>query len=170
MVPPSPRGADEIANCTRWLAPSDGMTCEVILTVQHISSADFFKMNPSVGEDCSKMSLGTYYCVSTYPGGIPSGIDSGDDTTTSESSTATKTTTQPSTTTTTEPGETPSPVQDGMTDKCNEFYKVKKGDGCDGIAKDHDIARDDFHKWNPAVKKDCTLLIADYYVCVGVKK
>ena len=30
-------------------------------------------MDPSVKEDCSGLVLGIYYCVSTYPDGVPPG-------------------------------------------------------------------------------------------------
>lgn len=65
---------------------------------------------------------------------------------------------------------TPSPVQSGMSQDCNSFYKVKSGDGCYDIANDHGISLDDFYKYNPAVSTDCSTLYPDYFVCVGVAK
>lgn len=63
---------------------------------------------------------------------------------------------------------TPSPVQSGITDRCNTFHKVKSGDGCYDIANDHGISLDDFYEYNPAVGTDCSGLFPDDYVCVGV--
>ena len=135
--------------------------------MRHITFDDFYKMNPSVGKDCSKMALGTYYCLSTYPGGVPWGVERNETTTQPPPSSTTK---PPPSTTSGTPGKTPSPVQDGMAKNCNKFYEVVKGDVCADIAKDHKIDVADFYAWNPAVKKDCTGLIAEYYVCVGVEK
>lgn len=157
-APPSPRAAGEIEECTMWQKASETVTCENILTIYMLSFDVFYKMNPSVGKDCSKMSLGTYYCLSTHEGGVPPGIP-GSETTGAA----------PPSTTTTVPGATPSPIQDDMIKTCNKFYEVKKGDVCGDIAKKYKISDADFLKWNPAVKKDCTGLIAEMYVCVGIK-
>ncbi|KAG5819382.1 hypothetical protein H9Q74_001138 [Fusarium xylarioides] len=63
---------------------------------------------------------------------------------------------------------TPTPTQTGMVKGCRAFYKVQKGDGCWAIANNHKIKLDDFYKWNPAVKTDCSGLQPNYNVCVGV--
>ncbi|KAF5626370.1 peptidoglycan-binding lysin domain protein [Fusarium tjaetaba] len=63
---------------------------------------------------------------------------------------------------------TPTPTQTGMVMGCKSFYKVQKGDGCWAIANNHKIKLDDFYKWNPAVKTDCSGLQPNYNVCVGV--
>jgi hypothetical protein len=55
-----------------------------------------------------------------------------------------------------------------MVDTCNEFYLVEAGDLCNDIAEEHGISRANFDAWNPDVRSDCTGLIAEYYVCVGV--
>lgn len=55
-----------------------------------------------------------------------------------------------------------------MIKTCDEFYLVEVGDVCGAIATEHGITRADFDAWNPDVKSDCTGLIAEYYVCVGV--
>ncbi|KAJ4152983.1 hypothetical protein LMH87_009498 [Akanthomyces muscarius] len=152
-APPSPRASGEISGCTSWYAPEDYDTCEGILNIFQLSIDQFYKMNPSIGSDCTKMALGTYYCISTQSDGgpPPSGA--------------------PTTTTTSTPpaGATPSPIQDGMVANCNKFYKVVPGDGCYNLAHDQGISLDDFYKWNPAVKNDCTGLQAGYYVCIHVK-
>lgn len=63
---------------------------------------------------------------------------------------------------------TPTPTQSGMASDCDKFYKVEKGDGCYAIATSHGITPDQFFEYNPAVKKDCSGLWPDYFVCIGV--
>lgn len=133
-----------------------------------LSIAVFHKMNPSVGEDCSKMALGTYYCLSTYPYGDGVGIPDSESPTNPTKTSATKTTSS-STKTTGTGVVTPSPIQTGMTKSCDKFYKVVKDDGCYDIAQDNKIALEDFYACNPAVKDDCTGMQANVYVCVGIK-
>ena len=68
------------------------------------------------------------------------------------------------------PRATPSPIQDGMAMGCDDFYEVKRGDVCGEIAKRYSISGDiDFLKRDPAVKKDCTGLLEEIYVCVRGK-
>lgn len=55
-----------------------------------------------------------------------------------------------------------------MVSDCDKFYKVEKGDGCYAIATSHGITPDQFVEYNPAVKKDCSGLWPDYFVCIGV--
>lgn len=70
-----------------------------------------------------------------------------------------------------EPVETPSPIQDDMTEGCNKFHKVASGDQCSNIVSTYDIVLADFYAWNPAVNMngDCGGLWVDTYVCVGVQ-
>lgn len=55
-----------------------------------------------------------------------------------------------------------------MVGNCNKFYLVKKGDSCADVATNHGIALTDFYAWNPAVKNDCSKLLASVNVCVGI--
>lgn len=68
-VPPSPRALDEDKNCSAWFAA--GSDCKSQLKLLRLDLQDFFKWNPSVGEDCSSYVSGTYYCrgVSTQTEG-----------------------------------------------------------------------------------------------------
>lgn len=50
----------------------------------------------------------------------------------------------------------------------DNYYKVISGDTCIGIAYQHSIALSQFYSWNPAVGSNCQVLLAGYYVCVGV--
>lgn len=156
-APPSPRATGEIENCTAWHAPKDFNTCYDVLMLHKLSLDELYRMNPSIGADCTGMVAGTYYCLSTYPGGIPLGIDGEEDNGSSTVTTEAPTTTQLT---------TPTPTQSGMIDKCTWFCFVKIGDGCWDIANDNNIALDDFYAWNPAVKTDCSGLQAKVYVCV----
>lgn len=53
--------------------------CATILDNFELSMDNFYKMNPSVGSDCSGLALGAYYCILTTDigpqdpgeGGIP---------------------------------------------------------------------------------------------------
>ena len=164
-APPSPRAAGETANCTSWYAPQSFDTCSGILTNFYLTIAEFYAMNPSVGSDCTGMNLGTYYCISTYPGGIPPGqpysaisaslgLGNGTSTTSGSSTTGIV---------------TPTPTQSGMVGDCDEFYDVASGDTCYDIAQSYSIAQSNFYSWNPAVSTDCSGLQASVYVCVGVE-
>ncbi|KAH8698612.1 hypothetical protein BGW36DRAFT_148853 [Talaromyces proteolyticus] len=63
----------------------------------------------------------------------------------------------------------PSPTQSGLTSNCDAFYFVESGDYCAAIvSKFGNFTLDQFYIWNPAVKSDCSNLLAGYYVCVGI--
>lgn len=158
VAPPSPRAAGEIENCTAWFSPQDYHSCQDVLLTTWLEFDEFHFMNPSLKSDCTGLTVGTFYCVSIDKDGKPP--------TSLPIPTATATTT--STTATGTGITTPTPTQNGMAETCDEFYLVEKGDVCADIAKEHGIDRADFDAWNPAVKNDCTGLIAEYYVCVGV--
>lgn len=55
-----------------------------------------------------------------------------------------------------------------MVSNCDAFYKVKKGDVCDSIAKANGISVAQFVQWNANVGKDCTGLWLDTYFCVSI--
>lgn len=74
IATPVPHPAGEIANCTQWFhVKSVRDTCEGILNTYWLAFEEFYGMNLSVKADCSGLVLGTYYCVSTYPDGVPPG-------------------------------------------------------------------------------------------------
>ncbi|KAM0518033.1 hypothetical protein ACHAPE_004435 [Trichoderma viride] len=171
--PPSPRAVGEAANCTDWFLIGPETTCDTIMGLNNLNMKDFCLMNPSVGKDCKGLVEGTYYCVSTYPGGNQPYTEDDDDDdddkhTTITNPAVTKSVSQKYTSATaTSTGlHTPTPTQSGMVDRCSGFYKVKKGDECSGIAAHAKIDLGDFYKWNPAVKGDCSGLQAEVYVCV----
>ena len=105
----------------------------------------FVKWNPAVKADCSGLLAGYYYCI-----GVPG-----------------TPTTKPKPTSTSATG--PSPTQSGIIKTCKNFYKAKTGDTCDKIVSSYGtFTSADFIKWNPAVKSDCSGLLAGYYYCVGI--
>lgn len=61
---------------------------------------------------------------------------------------------------------TPSPIQTGMTTKCEEFYKVADNDNCFNVAANYHIPLGTFYSWNPAIGPNCALLQWGYFVCV----
>ncbi|KAL6915179.1 hypothetical protein FSST1_012939 [Fusarium sambucinum] len=63
FVPPSPRAAGEIANCTRWFVGY--FDCQSQLGHVRMSMEKMYRYNPSLKEDCSGYTLGTYYCHET---------------------------------------------------------------------------------------------------------
>ncbi|SPJ91020.1 uncharacterized protein FTOL_13422 [Fusarium torulosum] len=63
FVPPSPRAAGEIANCTRWFVGY--FDCQSQLGHVRLSMEKMYRYNPSLKEDCSGYTLGTYYCHET---------------------------------------------------------------------------------------------------------
>ncbi|KAL6690470.1 hypothetical protein J3F84DRAFT_389421 [Trichoderma pleuroticola] len=113
-VPPSPRASGEPANCTNWYAPSADESCLSVLDLNYLTIDQLYSMNPSVKRDCSGLAIGTYYCVTTEPGGVPLGYFDDDDI--DETFTAT---------TLTDGIVTPPPVQTGMPSTCSEPYKVQ---------------------------------------------
>lgn len=133
--PPSPRVSGEIDDCLSWVRIDAETNCAAMVGNFQLFMSEFYEMNPSVGADCSNLSLGSYYCIETPD--ISYFNDGGDVTTT------------PSPTSTQPPlgSGSPSPVQVGGRDShqrfqnanclqngsisgCTDFYFVVAGDGC----------------------------------------
>lgn len=75
------------------------------------------------------------------------------------------------TTTSTDSTWPPTKTLAGMTTICNAYHRVSAGDTCQRVLDKYGLASlSDFLSWNPAAKDDCDMLIADYYVCVGVQR
>ncbi|KAM4057439.1 lysM domain-containing protein [Hirsutella rhossiliensis] len=63
------------------------------------------------------------------------------------------------------------PTQPGIVKPCDRLYQAISGDTCQGIVDKHrGLSLDNSYKWNPAVHRDCTGLLAGYYYCVSVPK
>ncbi|EGX92283.1 LysM domain protein, putative [Cordyceps militaris CM01] len=148
--PPSPRASGEISGCTSWYLVRKGETCSSVLTMAQLNLAQFYKMNPSIGSDCTSLVIGTNYCISTLPNGNPPDDDDDD-----------------TPTTTSAPVATPTPTQPGMIDYCNKFYQVKDGDKFGSLCKANGIGLSDLFKWNPDIGSACKNMKTGNYVCVG---
>ena len=174
---PTPRATEEIANCTMWFRMSANLACNDLLLTYYLQFSEFYKMNPSVGEDCSGLVVGTYYCRSTYPEGDGAGIPGWSSSELDDDfplPTSTQSTSAASTKTSTDTGDKrstasmrPSPVQTGVLESCTEFHKVEKGDTCYDIANANKITLSAFYDWNPAVGKDCSALELGTFVCIS---
>ncbi|KAH7066518.1 LysM domain-containing protein [Paraphoma chrysanthemicola] len=143
-----------VPNCNGFYLVKAGDGCYDIAAANSISLDQFYQWNPYVGTDCARLWSGYNVCIRTIGFTAPTSS-------TFKTSTIPATTTKPAST-------TPTPVQQGMVAGCKKFYKVVSGDGCWDIANNNKIALDDFYKWNPAVKTDCSGLWAQYYVCIGI--
>jgi LysM repeat protein len=69
---------------------------------------------------------------------------------------------------------TPSPIQPGIVDDCNDFHKVQSGDTCASIARSAGISLSQpadlalkFTSWNPGVGNGCSSLWLGYFVCIS---
>jgi hypothetical protein len=62
----------------------------------------------------------------------------------------------------------PQPQQPGTVAFCKKFYKVKLGQGCWDIQQSEVVGVDNWAKWNPQVRGDCSNLQANVFVCIGV--
>ncbi|PYI02372.1 hypothetical protein BO78DRAFT_400578 [Aspergillus sclerotiicarbonarius CBS 121057] len=148
-APYQPQQTGTAANCDQFYLVKIGDSCGKIEAQFDISASEFHDWNPSINSDCTNILAGYYYCVDV-PG-----------------ATRPATTTVPVTTTTPADGiTTPTPIQTGMTDKCNKFDLVQSGDSCEAIAAKYNIPLSIFYTWNPAVGSSCADLDLDYYVCV----
>ncbi|KAF5002925.1 hypothetical protein FDECE_10480 [Fusarium decemcellulare] len=141
---------DPDPECRFWWDNDGSLSCKDIPDAFRISLEDWLRWNPSLTQDCNNYITGRSYCIEGPDGPPP-----------------TTTSTRP---TTTDPAaiQTPSPIQSGMVENCNKFYKVQKGEICKVIAAKFDIPEDNIKKWNPGVGSDCTGIWANVYVCIGV--
>ncbi|KAI4911221.1 hypothetical protein J4E85_011359 [Alternaria conjuncta] len=65
----------------------------------------------------------------------------------------------------------PTKTLSGQIEICNAWSRVVPGDTCQQMQVKFGLKSiDEFLSWNPSVKDDCEMLIADYYVCVGVQR
>ncbi|KAH8629882.1 carbohydrate-binding module family 50 protein [Alternaria alternata] len=150
---PQPTQPGMVSNCAKFHYIGPNTVCSQVLSYQKISMADLYKWNPSVKADCTGLQKLVNVCVGVIGGA------------------ATTTTPKPSTTTTTTTGngvQTPLPTQPGMVANCNKFHFINQGVVCTQVISYQKITREDFVKWNPTVKDDCSGMWADVNVCVGV--
>ncbi|KAH6953500.1 hypothetical protein DER45DRAFT_587025 [Fusarium avenaceum] len=141
-----------IESCTSFHPAAKGETCAKI--VSNFGTFDFdtfFKWNPAVGEDCSGIWAGYYYCV-----GVPG------------TPTAKPSATAPKPTATGGSGAY-EPQQEGLAKNCNKYHKIASTTTCSSIESYYKLPFAQFFAWNPAVEKDCSGLWVGYWVCVSVE-
>jgi hypothetical protein len=147
--------------------------------------------NPTISAACDNLTIGQAYCVEALsepaPAPSPNPVSSSRSssaaavsstlvtTTTSKPVvvpiTSTPTSTKPSVTTSTRVGNgisTPLPTQPGMVTNCAKFHWIAKGVTCNQVYSYQQISLEDFVRWNPTVKDDCTGMWAEVQVCVGI--
>ncbi|KAM0424886.1 hypothetical protein ACHAPT_009942 [Fusarium lateritium] len=139
-----------VKNCNKFHKIMSITTCSSIKSYYKLPLATFLSWNPAVGKDCTSLWVNYYVCVSVE-GYKP-------------------TTTTSKATTTTAPAngiQTPSPIQNGMVKHYEKFHKIISTTTCTSIESYYNLPLATFLSWNPAVGKDCTSLLVNYYVCVA---
>jgi hypothetical protein len=185
-------------NCNGWHTVVDRDNCENVSQRYNISLEQFLEWNPAVSTDCrDNFWLESAYCVrvgerSPTPtitsSSISSSIVSSQTTISSVSKTtstsyastssfnSTYSTLHPVTSwdvlpTSTDTTWPPTKTLAGETEICNSWHRIVPGDTCQRMLDRFSIdSMDDFLSWNPAAKDDCEMLIADYWVCIGIQR
>ncbi|SCO90201.1 uncharacterized protein FRV6_14329 [Fusarium oxysporum] len=74
--------------------------------------------------------------------------------------------------TTTKPANgiiTPLPIQDSIVKNCEKFHQIKSTTTCTSIENYYNLPLSTFLSWNPAVGKDCTSLLVNYWAATTTK-
>ncbi|KAL2757501.1 carbohydrate-binding module family 50 protein [Sodiomyces alcalophilus JCM 7366] len=145
ITTPTPIRAGMTTDCDTFYFVRPGDGCVDIAIEHGISTAQFYEWNPAAGADCQGLWADTYVCVGVI-GSTP----------------------VPTTTSTGNGVATPTPIQPGMTTRCNRFHEVVAGDTCETIATPLGISLSNFYSWNPGVGDNCETLWAEYFVCTRV--
>lgn len=141
---PQPTQPGMVANCNKFTFVKPGDTCSAIINGSGITLQQFIQWNSGVGDQCQAMWANSWVCISVG-GATPTQAP--------------------------QPGngvQTPTPTQSNMTRNCKSFHLVQPGQGCWAIANQYGISVDDFIRWNPDAKPDCSGLWANTYACVAV--
>lgn len=149
---PSPIQEGMAQNCNKFHKVTSTTTCSSIESYYKLPFSQFLIWNPAVGKDCSSLWANYWVCVSVE-GYKPT-------TTTSKATTTMKAPTNGI--------STPSPIQNNMVKNCEKFHQIKSTTTCTSIESYYNLPLATFLSWNPAVGKDCTALLTNYWVCVGV--
>ncbi|KAH8759269.1 LysM domain-containing protein [Hyaloscypha finlandica] len=136
---PSPTQDGIVSDCKKFHLAASGDTCGGIVSKYGVFTlAQFYAWNPALGNDCSGLWLGYYYCVAV---------------------TGTPTTTAPATTTTAAPSG-PSPTQDGIVADCKRYHIAASGDTCQKIV--------DTYQTFSLTQFDCSGLWLGYNYCIAI--
>ncbi|KXX76783.1 hypothetical protein MMYC01_209123 [Madurella mycetomatis] len=145
---PSPTQPGLIDTCTKFYRAVSGDICVGIAAAYgNFTFADFLAWNPAVGQDCSGLRAGWYYCVQGPK-------------------TPTTVTSSPTPTETCNP-TAPTPTQPVAICGCTKWHEIVSGDTCSVIIQQYELNGEDFYRWNSNVGAGCELLWLGYYVCVG---
>ncbi|OBT71284.1 hypothetical protein VF21_09606 [Pseudogymnoascus sp. 05NY08] len=138
---PSPTQSGIPPSCMAFYQATTNDTCESIIKEEGYVSLDELKeYNPALGSDCSGLIPGDYYCVMNGTLPLPSVATAA-----------------------------PAATQTGITADCVSWYRADSGEDCDLIVKMFGtFSAEDFLKWNPAVKSDCSGLKIHNYYCVAI--
>ncbi|OBT87560.1 hypothetical protein VE02_03777 [Pseudogymnoascus sp. 03VT05] len=138
---PSPTQSGIPPSCMAFYQATTNDTCESIIKEEGYVSLDELKeYNPALGSDCSGLIPGDYYCVMNGTLPLPSVATAA-----------------------------PAATQTGITADCVSWYRADSGEDCDLIVKMFGtFSAEDFLKWNPAVKSDCSGLKINNYYCVAI--
>ncbi|OGM49023.1 putative muramidase [Aspergillus bombycis] len=145
---PAPTQTGITSNCKAWYRSNKSETCsDIVLAFGTFSEEDFKAWNPAVGQRCTGLIDGNWYCVA-MPG-------------------------TPSTRTAPVPAfPTSVPRQPNVIKNCTSWWHVSDEDDCYDVARKNGITVDDFLAWNPDVRAgqyDCKALPVDHEICVGVR-
>jgi hypothetical protein len=185
-------------NCNGWHTVVKDDNCQSVSQRYGISLEQFLKWNPAVSSDCrDNFWIDSAYCVRIGQSSSRSttAISS---TSTSKTTISSKPTSQaivtsvpttPTTsynstysimhpvtswnlsTTSTQKTWPPTKTLMGQIAICNAWHRVVPGDTCQQMLNLFGLKSVDvFLDWNPAAKEDCEMLIAGYWVCVGVQR
>ncbi|KFZ09528.1 hypothetical protein V502_08694 [Pseudogymnoascus sp. VKM F-4520 (FW-2644)] len=138
---PSPTQSGIPPSCMAFYQATANDTCESIIKEEGYVSLDELKeYNPALGSDCSGLIPGDYYCVMNGTLPLPSVATAA-----------------------------PSATQTGITPDCVSWYRADSGEDCDLVVKMFGtFSAEDFLKWNPAVKPDCSGFKIGNYYCVAI--
>ncbi|KAJ5153375.1 uncharacterized protein N7482_009853 [Penicillium canariense] len=139
----------------------NGDTCQSI-ALQHstwMDQSDFLDWNPAVGENCTSIYYGYWYCI-----GIKPQTSVGYNQTAVPQWYPTWSYTAPAAMDTV---FSPTPAQSGLASDCQVFYITDEGDTCASIvASQGFLTEEEFLEWNPAVGADCSNIEKEYYYCI----
>ncbi|KAH7128638.1 LysM domain-containing protein [Dendryphion nanum] len=165
VTPKLPYDDKTTKECTWWHDQETAVACNTILSENLITLEAFRRWNPSIGPNCSGLTVGKSYCVEAAFETAPSS------TITAGPTSNPPTTTPKPSSTSTKPSngiETPVPYQPSMVDNCDAFYFVKPDENCADIASKHGITLAQFQTWNPKAGTNCAGLWAETYACVSI--
>ncbi|KAF3384739.1 LysM domain-containing protein [Penicillium rolfsii] len=159
--PPTQTQPGQPSYCINWYQALQNDDCDSIVSKYStwMDLNDFLDWNPAVGENCTAVYYGYWYCVGIQP-----------QTTWVNNGSATSMW-YPSWTYIAPPAMNttfvPSPVQTGIASDCQEYYITEDGDDCTNITSSLGfLTEEQFIEWNPAVGTDCSGIETDYYYCV----